>query len=71
MAYNTLEYLEAGNVGFVFNLTQYDYKNLIRYVRESNRRVNIVNGFLQKLKNSKPRFCFDIIYDMDEFISPS
>ena len=68
MAYNTLEYLEAGKVDFVFNLTQYDYKNLIRYVRESNRCVNIVNGFLPKLKDSKPRFCFEIIYDMDEFI---
>ena len=42
MAFNTLEYLEAGNVSFVFSLTQYDYKNLIRYVRESDRRINII-----------------------------
>ena len=68
MAFNTLEYLEAGNVSFVFSLTQYDYKNLIRYVRESDRRINIIKGFLPKLRDSKPYFCFEIIYDIDEFI---
>lgn len=68
MPFNTLEYLESGNVDFVYRLTQYDYKSLIKHVRKSNRRINIVNGFLPKLKNSKPYFCFEIIYDMDEFI---
>ncbi|MBQ2872603.1 MAG: hypothetical protein IJE89_01225 [Bacilli bacterium] len=68
MAFNTLEYLEKGNVDFVYNLTPYDYRNLIKYVRESDRRVNIVNGFLSKLRDAQPRFCFQIIYDMDEFV---
>ena len=68
MAFNTLEYLENGNVDFVYNLTPYDYKNLIKYVRESDRRVKIVNGFLSKIRDTKSRFCFEIIYDMDEFI---
>lgn len=68
MAFNTLEYLEIGNVDFVYNLTPYDYKNLIKYVRKSDRRVKIVNGFLSKLRDTKAYFCFEIIYDMDEFI---
>ena len=68
MAFNTLEYLEKGLVDFVYNLTEYDYKNLIRYVRESDRRFEIVKGFLAKLRDSKPYFCFDIIYDMEKFM---
>ena len=68
MAFNTLEYLEDGNVDFVYRLTQYDYKSLIRNVRQSDRRINIIKGFLPKLKDSKPSFCFEIIYDIDEFI---
>lgn len=68
MAFNTLEYLENGNVDFVYNLTTYDYEHLIINVRKSNKRVKIVNGFLPKLRDSKPYFCFEIIYDMDEFI---
>ncbi len=67
MAFNTLEYLEAGNVDFVHRLTDYDYKNLINYVSNSDRRINIINGFLPKLKDTKPHFCFEIIYDIDEF----
>lgn len=68
MAFNTLEYLENGNVDFVYNLTTYDFNSLIKNVRSSIRRVNIVNGFLPLLKDSKPSFCFQIIYDMNEFI---
>ena len=68
MAFNPLEYLENGNIDFVYNLTPYDYNHLIEYVRESNKRVKIVNGFLSKLRDTQPRFCFKIIYDMDEFV---
>ena len=67
MAFNTLEYLEAGNVDFVYNLTTYDYKNLIKYVRASERKNEIINGFLPKLKDTKPNFCFEIIFDNDLF----
>ena len=68
MAFNPLEYLENGNIDFVYDLTQYDYNHLIEYVRESNKRVKIVNGFLFKLRDTRPQFCFKIIYDMDEFV---
>lgn len=68
MAFKPLEYLENGNIDFVYDLTPYDYNHLILYVRECNKRVKIVNGFLSKLRDSKPSFCFEIIYDMDEYI---
>lgn len=68
MAFNNLEYLEKGLVDFVYNLSEYDYKNLIKYVRKSDRRFEIVKGFLTRLRDSKPYFCFEIIYDMDEFM---
>ena len=67
MAFNTLEYLEAGKVEFVYNLTSYDFNSLIKYVRASERKNNIINGFLAKLKDMKPRFCFEIIYDNDDY----
>ena len=52
MAFNTLEYLEAGNVDFVYNLSSYDFNSLIKYVRASERKENIIKGFLEKLKDS-------------------
>lgn len=67
MAFNTLEYLEQGNIDFIFNLTTYDYKSLIINVRNSNRRNEIVKGFINKLIDEKPKFCLLIIYDMPEY----
>ena len=67
MAFNTLEYLKEGKVDFVFNLTSYDYNNLIEYVRKDSDRVNIINGFLYKLMDKKSDFCLKIIYDMEEY----
>lgn len=67
MAYSILEYLEEGKVDFVYHLTIYDRNNTIKFVRESEKRIDIINGFLPKLKEKLPAFCFEIIYDIDEF----
>lgn len=67
MAYNTIEYLKHGKVNFVFSLTSYDYDNLIKYIRSNPERNIIVKGFLKKLIDKHYRFCFAIIYDMDEY----
>lgn len=67
MAFNPIERLEQGNVAFLWNLSSDDRKKLINYIRESNNRNNIVKGFLAKLKRFLPRFCFEIIYDMDGY----
>ena len=67
MAFNPLEYLKDGKVDFVFNCTQYDYEHLIERVRKVPNRIEIINGFLPKLKEELPSFCFSIIYDIPEF----
>lgn len=68
MAFNPLEYLKDGKVDFVFRCTSYDYEFLIESIRNSPDRINIINGFLPKLKEELPSFCFDIIYDISEFV---
>ena len=67
MAFNTLEYLRDGKVDFVFRCTPYDYEHLIENVRKAPNRIEIINGFLSKLKEELPSFCFAIIYDIPEF----
>lgn len=67
MAYYALDYLKNGNIDFVYGLPQYDYEHLIERVRKVPDRLEIINGFLPKLKNGMPTFCFSIIYDIPEF----
>jgi len=67
MAFNPIEYLEKGKTDFVFNLTFYDEKNLIERVRNHPRRIDIIDGFLDKLKNDAGYFCLKIIYDIDKY----
>ena len=67
MSYNPLERLKKGNVDFVYDLTLYDNDWLIDTVRKSSDRIEIINGFLSKLKENYPSFCFNIIYDIPEF----
>lgn len=67
MAFNTLEYLKEGKVDFVYSLTSYDYNHLIENVRRSSNKEEIINGFLKLLKDKRPSFCFQIIYDMEQF----
>ena len=67
MAFNTLEYLRDGKVDFVFQCTPYDYEHLIENVRKAPNRIEIIHGFLSKLKVDLPSFCFSVIYDMPEF----
>lgn len=68
MAFNALEYLEQGKVDFVRRLSSYDFNNLIGYVRNSENKIKIIEGFLPKLKKSCPWFCFEIIYDVDGYV---
>lgn len=67
MAFNTLEYLRDGKVDFVFRCTPYDYEHLIENVRKAPNRIEIIHGFLSKLKVDLPSFCFSVIYDIPEF----
>ena len=68
MSFNQLDYLEQGKVYFISQLSIHDYNELIKNVRNSKNKINIINGFLPKLKRIHPRFCFEIIYDIDEYV---
>ena len=67
MSFYPLEYLKEGKVDFVFECSHYDYENLIELVRNAPNKIEIINGFLPKLKESLPSFCLNIIYDIPEF----
>ena len=67
MSFYPLEYLKNGKVDFVFQCTSYDYNHLIELVRKASNRIEIINGFLPKLKEVLPSFCFAVIYDIPEF----
>lgn len=67
MAFNRLEYLRDGKVDFVFQCTSYDYEHLIENVRKAPNRIEIIHGFIFKLKVDLPSFCFSVIYDIPEF----
>ena len=67
MAFNMLDYLRDGKVDFVYKITQYDSTWLIESIRKAPNRIEIINGFLPKLKGDLPLFCFDVIYDIPEF----
>ncbi len=67
MSFYPLEYLKDGKVDFVFHCTKYDYNHLIELVRKAPNRIEIINGFLSKLKEDLPSFCFAVIYDIPKF----
>jgi len=69
MAFYPLEELKKGKYEFVFTLmlNELDYKKVINDVRVSSDKFDIINGFLDKAKGEIPSFCFEIIYDMEEY----
>ena len=67
MAFYPLEYLEQGKVSFIYNFPQHDINELIKKIRLSPNRKKIVAGFIGELKETFPTFCFEIIYDMEEY----
>ena len=69
MAFYPLEELKKGKYEFVFTLmlNESDYKKVINDVRTSPDKLDIIKGFLGKAKGEIPSFCFEIIYDMEEY----
>ncbi len=67
MAFYPIDYLEQGKVEFLDRLTEDDIKEIIFTVRYSERRNSIIDGFLPILKETNPYFCYEIIYDIEEY----
>jgi len=67
MSFYPIERLRNGNVDFLYSLSTYDTKSIINQIRMHPDRVNIINGFINILKDKYVYFCFKIIYDIQEF----
>lgn len=68
MAFYPCDYLKQGKTDFLFRLTDYDHELIIQDIRNNESKNDIIKGFLPILKDELPIFCFNIIYDNDEFI---
>ena len=64
---NLLENLKNGDINFLDSISYIDRSILAKKVRESNEKHEIINGFLNKVIDKYPGFCFLAIYDTDEY----
>lgn len=69
MALNPLEYLRLGKTDFLFRLTEEDHNWIIENIRKSEIKDDIIKGFLPIIKDELPTFCFQVIYDDDNFLN--
>ena len=67
MAYIPTDRLKNGEVEFLDHLSSGDINHIIKQIRIHPDRVNIINGFLPKLIEKNPNFCFQVIYDIPEY----
>jgi len=67
MSYSPVERLRNGNVDFLYDFLPYDRQTLQERIRGLTDRLTIVQAFYEKAKDISPSFCFEIIYDMDEY----
>lgn len=67
MAFFPLKYLKKGKYEFIYDLPECDKEILIEDIRCNENRINIINGFLYKAVLEMPYFCFEVIYDMEEY----
>lgn len=67
MEFNVLQELAKGEIDFLSSLPYYDKQNLIGCVRKAENKNDIINGFLSRLTDIDPAFCFRVIYDNDDY----
>ncbi len=64
-----VEKLEQGDISILENdfISIKEIQNSIEQIRRSERKKEIINGFLNQLKNLNPEFCMNVVYDMDAY----
>lgn len=64
-----IQELRNGNINFLdsYLSKDYDKKNLINSIRNDNDKINLIKTFIYQIIDKYPSFCFDIIYDINEF----
>lgn len=67
--FSPTEELRNGKVKFLdsYLSRKYDRNNLINYIRNDNDKINLIKSFIYQIIDIYPSFCFDIIYDMNQF----
>ena len=67
--FNPIEELRNGEVKFLDNYLsrKYDRIGLISYIRNDKDKINLIKAFIYKIIDNYSSFCFDIIYDINEF----
>ena len=71
MEFNYIDKLKKEEFDFISNLNSYEYKKLIHSIKNSPQKIDIINTILPKLKDILPKFCFEIICDIDDYIEDS
>ena len=67
MSYYSIEKLRNGDVDFLYDFLPHDEKKCQESIRTLPDRLAVVQSFYEKAKTIAPFFCFEIIYDMDEY----
>lgn len=67
MAFNTLEYLKEGKIEFLNRITKSDKEILIKNIRNSNDKEEIIDGFIHKIKDTMPIFAYRLVYDNSNY----
>ena len=67
--FSPTEELRNGKVKFLdgYLSREYDRNNLINYIKNDNDKINLIKAFIYQIIDIYPSFCFDIIYDINDF----
>ena len=67
MSFSAIDELKKGNTSFLYDITNYDRKNLSKAIRVREDKNEIINNFLKDTIDLFSSFTFDIIYDNEDF----
>ncbi len=67
MAFNPIERLRNGDVDFLYSFTDTDKQILLCQIRGNEEKNEVIRRFIHLVMDDLPYFCFDIIYDNEEF----
>ncbi|MDD3241950.1 MAG: hypothetical protein PHQ64_04200 [Bacilli bacterium] len=67
MSFYPIDELEKGNYSFLYDMTIYDKKSLIKSIRSKDNKNKIISAFIKNIIEKMPYFSFDLIYDNDNF----
>ena len=67
MKINPISSLKNGDFMFLGDLSIYEIKDITDKIKNSPDKNSIINGFIENAIDVFPSFCFNLIYDLDEY----